>query len=210
MAGENQFPPATPERPSAPPTEPRRPPSDLTAAPSALTDLRAARTGFRDWPYWLQAVVWAVAGAVVAASLTSALSTELAAERPPTTRVVYQCADGATRDTPCPTPTTTRPRITPTTAPPPSAEPPPAPTPAPSGPATTIPPGIYAVGEDILPGRYRSAGGSFCYWATLRGRSGEFDEIIANDISQGGAQIVEIGEEVAYFETNGCDTWVRD
>lgn len=41
------------------------------------------------------------------------------------------------------------------------------------------------------------------------GQVGEFDEIIANDISEGGAQIVEIGEEVAYFETNGCDTWVR-
>ncbi|MBW3547687.1 MAG: hypothetical protein KY452_06080 [Actinobacteria bacterium] len=212
MAGENEFPPATPERPSVPPTEPRPPPTELAAAPSADTDLaglaglEGARRGFREWPYWLQALAWAVAGAVVAASLTSALGTELAAERPSTTRVVYQCADGETRDTPCPGPSTTRDPIT-TTEPPP---PPPATTPAPSGPATTIPPGIYAVGEDILPGRYRSAGGSFCYWATLRGRSGEFDEIIANDISEGGAQIVEIGEEVAYFETNGCATWVRD
>ncbi|MDP8987625.1 MAG: hypothetical protein M3N11_04680 [Actinomycetota bacterium] len=171
-----------------------------------------ARQGFRDWPYWLQALVWGVAGAVVAASLTSAFGTDLAAERAPTSRVVYQCADGETRDTPCPRPTTTRAPTTdpaPTTAPP-TTPPPPAAAPQPSGPATTIPPGIYAVGEDIVPGRYRSAGGSFCYWATLRGRSGEFDEIIANDVSDGGAQIVEIGEEVAYFETNGCETWSRD
>ncbi len=154
--------------------------------------------------------MWAVAGAVVAASLTSVLGTELAAERPPAARVVYQCADGETRDRPCPSPSTTRPPVTTTTELPPGDQPPPATEPAPSGPATTIPPGIYAVGEDILPGRYRSAGGSFCYWATLRGISGEFDEIIANDISEGGAQIVEIGEEVAYFETNGCATWVRD
>lgn len=209
MAGENEFPPVAPERPSAPPTEPRPSPTDLAAGPSAPTDLGGAQAGFRDWPYWLQALVWAVAGAVVAASLTSVLSTELAAERPPTTQVVYQCADGETQQTPCPSPSTTRPPVTTTTDLPPGDEPPPATEPAPSGPATTIPPGIYAVGEDILPGRYRSAGGSFCYWATLRGRSGEFDEIIANDISEGGAQIVEIGEEVAYFETNGCDTWVR-
>lgn len=209
MAGESEFPPATPERPSVPPTEPRPPPTDRAVAPSAATGLEGARQGFREWPYWLQALVWAVAGAVVAASLTSALGTELAADRLPTTRVVYQCADGETRDTPCPSPSVTS---APITTPPasPSTQPTLPTAPAPSGPATTIPPGIYAVGEDILPGRYRSAGGSFCYWATLRGRSGEFDEIIANDISEGGAQIVEIGEEVAYFETNGCATWVRD
>lgn len=209
MAGENEFPPAAPERPSVPPTEPRPSPTDRAAAPSATTGLEGARPGFREWPYWLQALVWAVAGAVVAASLTSALGTELAADRLPTTRVVYQCADGETRDTPCPSPSTTSAPITTPPAPPPTQ--PTLPTaPAPSGPATTIPQGIYAVGEDILPGRYRSAGGSFCYWATLRGGSGEFDEIIANDISEGGAQIVEIGEEVAYFQTNGCATWVRD
>ncbi len=74
-------------------------------------------------------------------------------------------------------------------------------------PATTIPPGIYAVGEDILPGRYRSDGGSLCYWATLRDTTGEFDSIIANNLSDGGAQIVEIGPGAPYFETSGCGTW---
>lgn len=65
------------------------------------------------------------------------------------------------------------------------------------------------MGEDIAPGRYRSAGGDPCYWATLSDTSGELDDIIANGLSDGGAQIVQIGEDVAYFETRGCDTWVQ-
>jgi hypothetical protein len=210
MAGERAFPPAAPERPTAPPTEAPSPPTPTDTDSPGAAGPHAARHGFRQLPYWLQALVWAVAGAVVAASVTSAVATDLAAERLPTTRLVYQCADGKVRDSPCPRPTTTLPP--PTSAPPPptTGEAPPTTADAGTGPATTIPPGTYAVGEDILPGRYRSAGGSFCYWATLSGRSGAFDEIIANDISDGGAQIVEIGEDVAYFETTGCETWVRD
>ncbi len=79
----------------------------------------------------------------------------------------------------------------------------------PPGPATTIPPGTYAVGEDIEPGRYRTEGGEPCYWATLRNVSGTGDDIIANNLSRGGADIVEIGEDVPYFETSGCATWTK-
>lgn len=209
MAGEKAFPPATPERPTAPPTEHSPLRTYVDADPPEPVDPGGARPAFRQLPYWLQALVWAVAGAVVAASVTSALATDLAAARITPVQTVYQCADGGTRDTPCPeVSTTTVPPTTRPTPPPPAATPPAADDGA--GPATTIPPGIYAVGEDVLPGRYRSAGGSFCYWATLSGRSGAFDEIIANDISDGGAQIVEIGEDVAYFETTGCAPWVRD
>ncbi|MDP9070418.1 MAG: hypothetical protein M3N68_03865 [Actinomycetota bacterium] len=64
------------------------------------------------------------------------------------------------------------------------------------------------MGEDIEPGRYRSAGGDLCYWATLKGTSGEFSDIIANNLEPG-AQIVTIGPNVAYFETSGCEVWKK-
>lgn len=83
-------------------------------------------------------------------------------------------------------------------------------------PTTTAPPttaapagfgdGTYVVGEDIEPGRYSAPGGELCYWERLSGFGGTFDEIIANNISEGPAT-VEIAASDAGFTTNGCGTW---
>jgi hypothetical protein len=52
-----------------------------------------------------------------------------------------------------------------------------------------IAPGTYLIGSDIKAGIYRGeAGEDFlesCYWARLRGVSGNFDELLANDNSTG-------------------------
>jgi hypothetical protein len=49
--------------------------------------------------------------------------------------------------------------------------------------------GIYIIGRDIQPGLYKGQAGEdimdSCYWARLRGVSGEFGEIIANDNATG-------------------------
>ncbi len=116
---------------------------------------------------------------------------------------LYDCPGGIS-DEPCPVSPSTSRMPTSTAIPTTTAAPT---TTVPPGPLTTIPPGTYAVGEDIEPGRYRSAGGDGCYWATLNNISGTGDDVIANDLSDGGPQIVEIGEDVPYFETNDCAVW---
>lgn len=58
-------------------------------------------------------------------------------------------------------------------------------------PGTSFGDGRWAVGDHIAPGSHRSNGGDSCYWERLSGFSGEFDDIIANDIVEGRA-LVEI------------------
>jgi len=94
---------------------------------------------------------------------------------------------------------------------PPAATPPAAPAPPPPGPRTTFGEGQYLVGEDIAPGRYKTAGpdksASFpsCYWARLRNDSGEFSAIIANGNTEGpGSVTVRTGE---YLEARGPCDW---
>lgn len=66
--------------------------------------------------------------------------------------------------------------------------------------------GWYAVGPHIAPGRYRSTGGDFCYWARLSGFSGEFSDLSANDIVEG-QTLVDIGPNDAGFQSSGCGTF---
>src|ERR1700759_220049 len=72
----------------------------------------------------------------------------------------------------------------------------------PPGPKTTIDgDGTYAVGTDIAPGVYQSAGpveGSTCYWK----RSKDAD-IVDNAMTKK-AQIVEIDPSDTSFTTNDC------
>jgi hypothetical protein len=88
-----------------------------------------------------------------------------------------------------------------------------APAPAPAAPARSAiaDSGTYAVGSQVSPGRYQTAGPEgdtlFCYYARLAGFSGEIDDIIANDNTEGPA-IVEISPTDAAFETSGCQPWV--
>ncbi len=61
--------------------------------------------------------------------------------------------------------------------------------PAPASPASDIGPGTYIVGRDISSGTFRGKAGAdildSCYWARLRGVSGELSDIIANDNAKG-------------------------
>ena len=84
--------------------------------------------------------------------------------------------------------------------------------PPPPGPKTTIDDdGTYAVGTDIMPGIYRSAGRGMhpdpdCYWARLR--SLDTHDIIDNNGSLG-PQVVEIQASDAAFLTQNCIPWQR-
>ncbi|WP_051734995.1 MULTISPECIES: hypothetical protein [Streptomyces] len=82
--------------------------------------------------------------------------------------------------------------------------------PAPSGPATTISPGTYLVGEDIKAGSYKTAGPSSssvpnCYWSRARNDSGELSAIIANELLPGPGRVTVKAGEI--FETSGCEAW---
>ncbi|MBY0287813.1 MAG: hypothetical protein K2X52_11755 [Mycobacteriaceae bacterium] len=102
----------------------------------------------------------------------------------------------------------------------PSTEPSPAPAPsetpapdgqpsaeaAPPGPKTTIDAdGTYAVGKDIVPGVYSSAGpipsGTACYWKRAAG-----DELLDNALTKKPA-VVQILANDSTFTTNDCQTW---
>jgi hypothetical protein len=82
------------------------------------------------------------------------------------------------------------------------ADPAPAPPPAPK---TTIDAdGTYAVGQDIQPGRYSSAGpvgDGACYWKRANGT-----DIVDNALSKK-AQVVEIEPTDTSFTTNECQAW---
>ena len=71
----------------------------------------------------------------------------------------------------------------------------------------TVGDGAYLVGIDIEPGIYRAPGGSRCYWERLSGLGGEFDDLIAMDVSIDTHQIVEVKETDKAFKTRGCGEW---
>jgi hypothetical protein len=88
----------------------------------------------------------------------------------------------------------------------PAPEPPPAPAPAPSpAPKTTMDAdGTFAVGTDIQPGTYSSAGpvdGGACYWKRVNG-----SDIVDNALTKK-AQIVQIEPTDTSFTTNKCQPW---
>lgn len=66
--------------------------------------------------------------------------------------------------------------------------------------------GTYRVGTQIKPGLYKSTGGSFCYWARLRGFSGNLGDIVANDIVSGVTYVQILPGDVG-FESDGCGNW---
>ncbi|MFI5506332.1 hypothetical protein ACIA48_02610 [Mycobacterium sp. NPDC051804] len=77
---------------------------------------------------------------------------------------------------------------------------------APPGPKTTIDgDGTYAVGKDIVPGNYASAGplpgGSACYWKRSSG-----DELVDNALTKK-AQVVQISAGDTAFTTTACQPW---
>lgn len=72
--------------------------------------------------------------------------------------------------------------------------------------------GLLLVGSDIRPGTYRATCESDfgCYWARLKGTSGEFEDIVANEGRDPGqrATVTIRGSDVA-FETTGFGEWTR-
>jgi hypothetical protein len=82
----------------------------------------------------------------------------------------------------------------------------PAPAPAPAGKTSIDKDGIYAVGSDIAPGIYSSAGpigDGTCYWK----RTGNPDgNLIDNAISKK-PQVVQIDPTDKAFKTTGCQPW---
>jgi hypothetical protein len=81
----------------------------------------------------------------------------------------------------------------------------PTPAPPPPGPKTTIDgDGTYAVGKDIQPGTYSSAGpvgDGACYWKRTNGT-----DILDNALSKK-SQIVQIEPTDTSFTTNECQAW---
>lgn len=66
--------------------------------------------------------------------------------------------------------------------------------------------GVFLVGVDIVPGTYRTEGGTSCYWERLAGVSGSFDDVIANDNVDGPSVVAIAASDVA-FSSGDCGTW---
>jgi hypothetical protein len=111
-----------------------------------------------------------------------------------------------------PAPTYSPPTYSPPTYEVPAA-PVPTPTPEPTGPATSFSDGIYEVGVDVEPGRYKTPGSGgtsiwdSCYWERAKDDSGELRSIIANDnITGPGSITLKEGEFVK--GSGGC-VWTK-
>ena len=76
--------------------------------------------------------------------------------------------------------------------------------------AITIDDGVWIVGSQVVAGTYSNGGGGreMCYWARLRGFSGQLTDLIVNGISDA-PQIVTIRPGDIGFESSGCGTWTR-
>ena len=57
---------------------------------------------------------------------------------------------------------------------------------------------------DLIPGKFRSAGGTTCYWARLRSL-GTSNKIDSKKTS--GPQVIEIRGSDTAFLTQNCGTW---
>jgi hypothetical protein len=73
--------------------------------------------------------------------------------------------------------------------------------------ATTFGSGTWRVGSDIPARTYRTRlPAASCYWERLRGFSGDFDDIIANDFSSG-YHVVTIKSTDRGFSSSRCGKW---
>lgn len=96
---------------------------------------------------------------------------------------------------------------------PPPGPPPPSAAPAPAGaPKTTIDhDGTYAVGTDIVPGTYTSAGpvgSGTCYWKRV-GSGDDGKQLVDNALSKK-PQVVRIDPTDKAFKTDGCQPWQKN
>jgi hypothetical protein len=68
--------------------------------------------------------------------------------------------------------------------------------------------GQYAVPQQVKPGTYATQGGENCYWARLKGFSGNLEDIAANGNPTGPARVT-IARTDKGFETQGCGEWQK-
>ncbi|MCV7423227.1 hypothetical protein H7K45_21995 [Mycobacterium yunnanensis] len=107
-------------------------------------------------------------------------------------------------DAPAPTPAPDA--AGPTAPPTPSVSPTPGPAPATAGPKTSVDAdGTYAVGTDVAPGVYTSAGpvgDGTCFWKRLGPDGATVDNALTKK-----PQTVTIDPTDKSFKTNGCQPW---
>ena len=115
----------------------------------------------------------------------------------------WAASAGAAGADPEPSPS---PSPSPSASPAPAASPEPSASPAPAPKTTIDKDGTYAVGTDVAPGIYSSAGpvgNGACYWK----RSGNPDgNLIDNSMSKK-PQVVQIDPTDKSFKTSGCQPW---
>ena len=75
----------------------------------------------------------------------------------------------------------------------------------------SIAPGVWEVGSQITPGRYRTNASEGCYWERLSAFGADLASINANDyLSHAGQQIVDIlPSDVGFESDEECGTWER-
>lgn len=136
---------------------------------------RAQRTGWRVWP-WPALTILGVLGLLTAMIVSATVNAEPSGLRTAVT------APGTTTPAPTPAPTTDPPH-----------------------PRTTFGHGLVVVGEDVLPGTYRTpgpVGTGTCYWSRY---SADGTRLLDNGATGGaGSVTVENGDLV---ETAGCRPW---
>ena len=76
-------------------------------------------------------------------------------------------------------------------------------------PISSIPDGMWLVGEEVTPGRYVAPGGETCYWARLSDFRQELDSYKSNYFGSG-RQVIEIETSDVGFETSDCGEWIRE
>jgi hypothetical protein len=74
-----------------------------------------------------------------------------------------------------------------------------------------ITPGLWLVGPQVIPGTYRAFTLPGCYWARVRGFTGNLSDIIANDFNAaGGSALVSISfGDVGFESDDQCTVWTR-
>jgi hypothetical protein len=89
-----------------------------------------------------------------------------------------------------------------------------APAEKPKSKALAVKAGVYEVGVDLQPGRWKTSGpgddqfSPLCYYARLRNDSGSLDAIIANNSSEG-ALSVTVRSSDAFVEFTGDCLWTK-
>jgi hypothetical protein len=183
-----QPPSQQPTQPWTPPPPPAAPPS-WDQPPGARVQAPPPRKS-RAWVTWVIAL--AAFGLGVAVGGAAAGDPEAATARTVTvTSIVERTVEVPVTTGAEAAPTTTAPKSKSTTAPVP----------------VSFGDGQYAVPQQVKPGTYQAPNpDGECYWARLKGFSGELEDVIANDNPSGPARVT-IARTDKGFESERCGQW---